>query len=191
MNSKRKSRRQFSENWRLEVFGILLLAGFLFSLTGGISANDLATITITARQEVRHSGGSRNPFPYRLSANEFPCVFGVKSAGANAAGRNNLERIAASDRLVVRIARNRLPDLQSEGVTIPVYSLERNGVLLFGLDAFLAAQARIDRAWGGFLLVMGTLLLYSGLGGRFWPKGLVVGAVAAAVAVLLAFLGAW
>jgi hypothetical protein len=160
-------------------------------LTGHISANDLEAITITARQEVRHSGGARNPFPYRLVANEYPCVFGVKSAGANAAGGENLERIAASDRLVVQVARKRLPDLQSDEATIPVYSLERNGVLLFDLDAFRAAQAKIDRSWGGFLLVMGVLLLNSGLGGRFWPRGLVVGALAAAVAVLLAFLGAW
>ncbi|MBK9577958.1 MAG: hypothetical protein IPK50_08745 [Fibrobacterota bacterium] len=48
MNSKRKSRRQFSEDWRQEVFGILLLAGFLFSLTGGIAANDLEAVAISA-----------------------------------------------------------------------------------------------------------------------------------------------
>lgn len=145
------------------LLGLFFGLAYFFPSRAAVDEQDLNTLTVTLSHDIvdiPHSGGRSF---HRLWTNETKAAFKIEVPGGMAAKGAPLDSLKQGDTLTIKYREGREKDFGNKAKEIPVYHLEKDGVLFFDAYRYNEAKADYDRRWKVIFLIGAVLCLLRGM----------------------------
>lgn len=177
-------------NWFYIALGFFFIIGFLVPKRKDVNEHELVTqqIIVSGIQKINYH---KSDDKYRIFSPGYENSFVIRTPGRVGGRETELDRITKNDTLVIKIHASRQFDTDAKQKAIPIYSLKKNGKLIYDVDTYNKAQTTYDKRWGIIFLIMGSLFLLRGFTLISSKTAYIIAGLSIITIITISLMGIW